>query len=440
MYHVPEEESLERTGLAALQRRKLAALLGRATATNAFYRAKLGGVAFDPAVDPIDKLPFTTRAELQDDQAENPPYGTNLTSPLSEYVRLHQTSGSKGVPLRCLDTAESWEWWKRCWGVIYRAAGVTADDRFIFPFTFGPFIGFWAAFESAVALGNLSLPAGGMTTSARLRFMIDNGVTFIGCTPTYAVRMAEVAAEEGIDLASSAVRGLIVAGEPGGSVPATRARIEAAFGARVFDHWGMTELGPLGFECVDRPGGVHLTESECIVELIDPDSGAAVADGEPGELVVTNLGRVCSPLIRYRTGDRVCIRRERCACGRSFAWMEGGVLGRSDDMVVIRGNNVFPAAIEDIIRGFSEVAEFRMTVAEAGPLTQLEVEIEPAVANEGDSLASRVAAAIRDRLNFRPAVRCVASGSLPRFEMKARRWFRSSKPVPNTAQTSEEST
>lgn len=439
MYHVPEEETLDRAGIDRLQRRKLGELLRRVEATNAFYRRKLGGIIFDPSADPIESLPFTTRDELQQDQADHSPYGTNLTSPLTEYVRLHQTSGSKGVPLRCLDTAESWTWWKRCWGIIYRAAGVTAEDRFMFPFTFGPFIGFWAAFESAVALGNLSLPAGGMTTSARLRFMLDNDVTFVGCTPTYALRMAEVAADEGIALASSAVRGLIVAGEPGGSVPATRSRIEAAFGARVFDHWGMTELGPLGFECVERPGGVHLTESECIAEVIDPATGTAVGEGAEGELVVTNLGRWCSPVIRYRTGDRVRARRERCPCGRWFAWMEGGVLGRADEMVVIRGNNVFPAAVEDIIRGFGEVAEFRMTVAGDGPLVELVIEIEPGVGADGDSLSRRVASAVRDRLNFRPAVRFVAPGTLPRFEMKARRWARSPRPDPNTAQTSGES-
>jgi phenylacetate-CoA ligase len=164
-----------------------------------------------------------------------------------------------------------------------------------------------------------------------------------------------------------------------------------------------------------------------------------VADGEEGELVVSNLGRWCSPLLRYRTGDRVRVRRERCACGRSFAWMEGGVLGRADDMVVIRGNNVFPAAVEDIIRGFGEVAEFRMTVADDGPLVELVIEIEPAVGADGESLAKRVAGAVRDRLNFRPTVKSVAPGTLPRFEMKARRWVRSPRPEPNTAQTSGES-
>ena len=425
-YHCAEEETLDAAGLAALQRQKLSAMLGPVLAGNAFYRRKLAAVDFDPMADPIEKLPFTTRAELERDQVEQPPYGTNLTRPRGDYVRLHQTSGSSGgPPMRWLDTAQNWLWWKKLWGIIYAAAGVTRHDRLFFPFSFGPFVGFWAAFESALALGNLSLSGGGMTTPARLRFMLDNACTVVCCTPTYAMRMAEVASAEGIDLASCGVARLIVAGEPGGSIPATRQRIEETWGARVFDHTGMTEIGALGFECEQAPGGVHLIESECIAEVIDPATGNPVADGEEGELVLTNLGRCDSPLIRYRTNDQVrLIRGRRCACGRWFARMEGGILGRIDDMVVVRGNNIFPASIEAIIRRFDQVAEFRVEVVEDVSLTRLRVDVEPANASEPRELAAQVARAIQDALNFRADVRAVPAGSLPRFEMKARRLVR----------------
>ena len=391
---------------------------------NEFYRRKFAGVAFRPAVDPLEVLPFTTRAEIQQDQIDSPPYGRILTHPVSHYHRLHQTSGSAGVPLRWLDTPASWAWWKRCWGIIYAAAGVTAEDRLFFPFTFGPFIGFWGAFEAAVSMGNLSLPAGGMTTKARLRHLLDHQATFVCCTPTYALRMAEVAAEEGLDLASSPVRGLIVAGEPGGNIPATRGRLEAAWGARVFDHPGMTEMGPWGFECVEAPGGLHAMESEFIVELIDPDSGMALPDGEVGELVVTNLGRWCSPLIRYRTGDRARLIRGRCACGRWFARVDGGILGRGDDMLMIRGNNVFPSAVEGIVREFTEVAEFRIEVDQHGAMAELTITVEPAAAAVTTGLAARIADRVRDRLHFAPQVTLAQPGTLPRFEMKARRLLR----------------
>lgn len=421
-YFVAEQERLGCDELVSLQRRRLAAMMERVLASNPFYAKKFSGVAFDAETGNVQSLPFTTRQEIQQDQQDHPPYGTNLTYPLDRYVRQHQTSGTSGRPLRWLDSADDWAWFRHCWGIIYRAADVGPQDRFIFPFSFGPFIGFWAAFESALAMGNFCLPAGGMTTSARLRYLMENEVTVIGCTPTYALRMAEVAVDEGIDLAGSSVRSLIVAGEPGGNVPSTRARIESAWGARVFDHAGMTEIGPWGFECVEAPGGMHVIESEFIAELIDPDGDQPVPDGEIGELVLTNLGRIGSPLIRYRTGDQVRLTRGLCVCGRSFARVEGGILGRSDDMVIIRGNNVFPSAVEGILRGFDEVAEFRVEVDPGASVTELRIEVEPGSSEGADRLGQRIDRAVRDRLHFRPVLRMVAPGTLPRFEMKAQRW------------------
>ena len=421
-YFVAEQERLGGDELASLQRRRIAAMMERVLASNPFYAKKFSGMAFDAETSNVQSLPFTTRQEIQQDQQDHPPYGTNLTYPIDRYVRQHQTSGTSGRPLRWLDSADDWAWFRHCWGIIYRAADVGPQDRFIFPFSFGPFIGFWAAFESAVAMGNLCLPAGGMTTSARLRYLMENEVTVVACTPTYALRMAEVATDDGIDLAGSSVRMLIVAGEPGGNVPSTRARIESAWGARVFDHAGMTEIGPWGFECVEAPGGMHVIESEFIAELIDPDGDQPVPDGEIGELVLTNLGRLGSPLIRYRTGDQVRLTRGPCACGRSFARVEGGILGRSDDMVIIRGNNVFPSAIEGILHGFDEVAEFRVEVDQGASVTELRIEVEPGSSQGADRLGQRIDRALRDRLHFRPVVRMVAPGALPRFEMKAQRW------------------
>jgi phenylacetate-CoA ligase len=360
-----------------VQRRKLAALLDAVRGTNSFYRRKFDGAAFDPARDPLSALPFTTRAELESDQLAHPPFGSNLTFPLDRYCRFHQTSGSGGRPMRWLDTRESWDWFKRLWGVIFRAAHVAPGERLMFPFSFGPFVGFWAAFEGAVALGNLCLPAGGLSTGSRLKMLVENEVDVVCCTPTYALHMAETARQTGVDLPGAKVRALIVAGEAGGSVPAVRRRIEEGWGARVFDHNGMTEIGALGFECWERPGdGVHLIESECIAEVIDPATGREVPEGEAGELVLTNLGRVGSPLIRYRTGDHVRLTRGRkCACGRWFARLEGGILGRIDDMFTVRGNNVFPNAIEAVIRRFDEVAEFRCTVTSGGALATVAVEV-----------------------------------------------------------------
>lgn len=421
-YYIPSEETLDRPELQALQRRKLAGMLREMLPGNEFYRRKLEGIRFDPLKDPMEALPFTTRAELEQNQIEHPPYGTNLTYPREKYCRLHQTSGSAGRPLRWLDTAQNWAWWKECWGTIYAAAGITDADRLVFPFSFGPFVGFWGAFEASVALGRFVLAAGGMSTTARLRYIFDNEATVVCCTPTYALRMAEVAAEEGIDLTASPVRALIVAGEPGGSIVATKHRIESAWGARCFDHTGMTEIGPLGFECLENPHGVHFMENQCIVEIIDPVTGRPSKDGV-GELVITNLGRPGSPVIRYRTADQVQAQYGRCACGRSFVHFAGGILGRVDDMFVVSGNNVFPSAIENLLRDFPEVAEYGVEMHKESALAQVRIKLEPTPAACGDGgLSERVARHMQDRLHFKPLVEIVPVGSLPRFEMKARRF------------------
>jgi phenylacetate-CoA ligase len=423
--NVLDQERLDSQSLHAIQRAKLAAMLAELNAGNAFYQRKLAKISFDPSRDSLDRLPLTIRAELEADQIAHPPYGTNLTYPISRYTRYCQTSGTGGRPMRWLDTNESWDWIGRCWGKIFNAADVSPDDRLLFAFSFGPFLGFWGAFDSSVAHGFLSIPAGGMSTTARLKMIFDNQVTVVLCTPTYALRMAEVARQEGLDLARSSVRALFVAGEPGGSIPETKKAIESAWGARMFDHSGMTELGPMSFECQEAPGGVHVIESEYIVEVIDPQTGNEVPDGQIGELVVTNLGRWGSPLIRYRTNDQVRLTRSACACGRTFARLEGGILGRVDEMFIVRGNNVFPTAVEAVLRGFAEVVEFRVNILESGTLTRVKLEIEPAPEfSDMPSLCERIARTLQETLSFKAEVQAVSPGTLPRFEMKARRFVR----------------
>ncbi len=391
-------------------------------------RFEAAGCAPQEVQAPADlaRLPLTTKAELVADQLAVPPYGTNLTG-LGHAVsaRLHQTSGRRAVP-RCgwLDTPTSWEWVTSCWRQIFEITRTTSEDVVAFPFSFGPFLGFWAAFDAACRMGALCLPAGGLTSQARLQMIRDNEATVICCTPTYAMRLAEVAAEEGIDLASSAVRSIIVAGEPGGSVPSLRSAIEKAWGARVFDHWGMTEVGPLAVECPENPGGLHLLETECIAEILDPSSQQPVPVGSQGELVITNLGRTSSPLFRYRTGDLVVADTNPCPCGRHLLRLKGGILGRLDDMVTIRGNNVFPSSIEGILREFPEIAEYRIDVETQRSMQHIKITIEPHGNVQSTPLLENVGRAIRDRLHFQAEIVAAPPGQLPRFELKSRRFFR----------------
>lgn len=428
-FHDLAAEKLDAAALAELQAAKLRALLHVIAAGNKFYKARLktaGLKAGDIAKASFSELPYTTKADLINDQAKNAPFGTNLSAPMSDYTRFHQTSGSTGSPLRWLDTPESWDVLLRNWSWIYFAAGVKPKDRLCFTFSFGPFIGFWTAFESAVRYGALCFPAGGLSTSARLRFMLDNGITVVCCTPTYALRMAEIAAEEKVNIALSPVRLLLVAGEPGGSVPQTRARIEEAWGARCVDHYGMTEVGPACFECEKTRGRLHVIESEYIAECIDPKTGKAVSDGESGELVLTNLSRTASPALRYRTGDIVRMKRHApCACGRSFLALEGGILGRVDDMLLVRGVNVYPSGVEEVVRRFPEIAEFRVEVDQQRAMTELKVIIE--VSGDPDEAAGvsrQLAAEFQRVFSLRIPIELTPPGSLPRFEMKAKRWVR----------------
>jgi phenylacetate-CoA ligase len=389
---------------------RIAANLSELQRQNAFYRAKLPKAARE-----LRDLPFTTKAELSEDQAAHPPFGSNLTYPIERYVRLHQTSGTTGRPLRFLDTADSWEWWRECWQPIYRAAGVTAADRIFFAFSFGPFVGFWSAFAGAERLGALCLTGGAMTTIERVAAIVATEATVLMATPTYALRLAEAGREEGIDLARSALRVSIHAGEPGASIPATRDRIEKELGVEAFDHTGATEIGAHGFSCSARDG-VHINESEFIAEILDARSGEARDEGE-GELILTNLGRWGMPVIRYRTGDRVTAVRGSCSCGRSLMKLAGGIAGRVDDMVTVRGVNVFPSAIEAIVRRFDEVGEYRVELARVREMDELRCTIEAPA-----DVAERVASAIHRELGIRCLVESVAPGTLPRFEMKAKRF------------------
>jgi phenylacetate-CoA ligase len=271
----------------------------------------------------------------------------------------------------------------------------------------------------------MAIPGGGMRSAARLRTMIESSATVLCCTPTYAIRLAEVAAEENIFLGAAKIRTLIVAGEPGGSVQATRSHISRLWGgARIVDHHGMTEIGPVSYGCPKRHGVLHVIGDSYIPEVIDPLGGQPVPRGVTGELVLTNLGRLGSPLVRYRTSDLVqAAMEEKCECGTRDLALAGGILGRTDDMLVVRGVNVYPSAVDNILRGFEAVSEYRVEVQNHRTLPELSIRVEPAPEHANDShLAHRLETALTNAFALRIPVSVVPQGSLPRFEMKARRW------------------
>jgi phenylacetate-CoA ligase len=427
----------DRDQIEAAQLDGLRSLIGKIAESNAFYRGRLraAGIGSDleKIADYFVRLAFTLKAEIVEDQLQNPPFGTNLTYPIDRYVRYHQTSGTSGEPIRWLDTSESWSWMVENWADVFRVSGVEPGDRIFFAFSFGPFLGLWTAFEAGTRIGCLCVPGGGMSTSARLKAILENRCTVLCCTPTYAARLGEAALEEDIDLGKSEIRRVMVAGEPAAGIPATRARLEQLWpGARVVDHHGMTEIGPVSVECPARRGVLHILEAAFIPEVIDAATGEWVRPGEEGELVLTNLGRDGSPLLRYRTGDRVLLddrpANKPCACGRYDMALPGGILGRTDDMVVVRGVNVHPSAVEAVVRRFRAVAEFRVHLLTGGALAELLLDVEPVPdCTDPAELARLVESALRDTFNLRIPVRPVECGALPRFELKARRWVRESQ-------------
>jgi len=428
-----------RPAIAAQQLAQLRRLLDAILPANRFYRENPAGLDTRlSSLDDLRRFPFTTKPELSADQRAFPPYGSNLTYPAASCTRFHQTSGTTSAPLRWLDTPESWQSMVESWKKIYRLAGVRSGDRVYFAFSFGPFIGFWLAFDAAQQLGCLCLPGGGLSSQGRLKAIIDNSAGVLCCTPSYAIRLAEVAAAGKIDLGSSRVRLIIVAGEPGGSIPATRRRLEQLWpGARVFDHHGMTETGPISHQCPAQAGVLHVIESAYLAEVIDP-GGNPVPAGELGELVVTTLDRLASPLLRYRTGDLVRAAAPSngggprppqfspdspCACGCHDFALAGGILGRADDMLIVRGVNIYPSAMEDLLRGFAEIVEYQVKVDHGPSLPELSLQLElSAGCADAEDVVRRVQAGLHAAFNLRVPIALAPAGTLPRFEMKASRW------------------
>ncbi|TWU58077.1 phenylacetate--CoA ligase family protein [Rubripirellula reticaptiva] len=368
------------------------------------------------SLEDLASLPLMTKDALLGDTRCSP--GRVFDLPRCQYTRLHQTSGTRGFPMAVLDTPDDWAWWLRCWDFVLDAANVTDQDVALMAFSFGPFIGFWTAHDALVRRRATVVPGGGMSSENRLQMINDYECTVMCCTPTYALHLSEVAKKLGIDLTRNTVSRIIVAGEPGGSIASIRHTIEHAWGAKVIDHTGASEVGAWGFGS-DDGRGIHVIETEFIAECLvfDDDSpgGRTVDDGEPAELVLTSLGRLGGPVLRYRTGDIVRgYRNHDQPC--KFLWLDGGVLGRSDDMIVIRGVNVFPSSIEAIIREVESTAEFRIIVTRKNHMDQLAIEVEAE-----QSSADRLAGLLRDRLAMRIDVQALPSESLPKFEAKAKR-------------------
>lgn len=432
-YWNPKNETMPRERLRALQLGKLRDLCAWAEARSPFHRERFARAGFRAEQirtwDDLRRIPTMTREEWMESQAANPPYGNLPAADPEVAIRLHTTSGTTGrMPLRALDGMRDWEWISECWAYGFHAMGVRPRDTVFIAFSYAQFIGFWGAHYANEKLGALVIPSGSLPTETRVKLIVENGATVVCATPTYVLRLAEVGRQLGLDLAGSKVATIVLSGEPSGSVPAVRRQIEAAWNARCGDSAGMTEIGTIFmYECRHQPGGCHILEDHFIEEVIDPETGRACDYGEQGERVCTSFGRGILPVLRYRTCDIVEKRpAAECTCGRTFDIYHGGIQTRVDDMHKIRGTNVYPRAVEAIVREHAEIDEFQVVLHTDPASGRDEVTVrcdmkpghEAAWAALQPALAKELAEAHE---NLRFNLELAAPGELPRFELKAKR-------------------
>jgi len=398
-----------------------------------FYRRKFSEAGVTPndikSIEDVRKVPFTTKAELLKSQQEHPIFGDFPCLPPEATCRVFQTSGTTGIPLKVPFSKK--DWFKNCFeqfSYYVYAYGIESKDVAFFPFVYGLFVAWWGLQATMEQHSVTIVPGGGQTSETRLKSIIDWGATVVCGTPTYILYLGELAQKMGIDLPNSKARIVVTAGEPGAQVPATKSLVERLWGAKNYDDIGSTEITNFGFECIAQ-NGTHLNEAMFLPESLDKETGKPVGPGEVGELVLSNLCCETAPLLRYKTGDLVRFNYDRCECGRTFLRMDGGVIGRADDMFYFGGVNIFPSAIENFVRQVPEFSnEYQLVVPRQGSGKKLRIRVEPATADISEDRLQRAVKTLLDNIAYNikitPDVEVAAVGSLPRFEGKARRIIR----------------
>jgi len=428
----PDAETIDHDEIRDLQWMKLRAVLSHVYEGSPFYRERLNRAGCRPhEVSSLEdfsaRCPLLSRQELNAAQAASPPYGTLPAINPRFAVFHHQTSGSTlAPPMRTFDTARDWAFIVDRFATGLYALGARPGDRAAIAFGYGVFMGFWAGHYALQRIGCQVLPTGGMDSEKRVDLLIAHGVDIVLTTPTYALRLAQVASDMGIDLANDArIKLVVTSGEP--RPTPTRQRIADRFGAYVGEVAGMTEAGFIMFECAEDPPGMHIIETDFIEEVLHPETREPVDYGQQGVRVMTTLGREGIVMLRYWTNDLVIKRPySDCRCGRTWDIYQGGIRGRADDLRKIRGVWFSPLMVEELVRSdFPEVDEFQTVHDTVDDVDAIIIHLEPKSELPQDryeELRERFLRQARSTLNFTPRVEIAAPGSLPRFEMKAIRF------------------
>ncbi len=429
----PLLETMPEERIRELQLRKFRRILSWAYNRSKFHRELYDNAGLKPedirTLEDAAKVPKVEKSMMRSIQSKEPyPYGDMLCVPLEEVTEFRQTSGTTGQPVYQPDTWEDWEWWSECWAYILYAQGYRSRDRVFIPFGYNVFVAFWAGHYGAEKLGCEVVPGGVLNTEARVLKMQELRATAMMGTPTYILSMADVARIKlGLDPPKDLwVRRITCAGEPGASVPATKHRIQEAWGAKVFDHVGATEIGAWSYECEEQPGGLHVNEAMFLVQIEDLDTGRLIQEpGRPGKMVITAFDRLAQPCVRFDSKDIIMWSQEPCRCGRSFRLIQGGVLGRADDITKVKGVLLAPTAIEDVVRSIPELGdEYEVVVSREKDTDRiaLKVELQPWAQSRQQEVLSRLIQELRVKTNLGYEISFHPYGSLPRYEVKARRF------------------
>ena len=431
-YWNPLLETLPREKIRALQLAKFRRIFKWTYEHSAFHRSLYTEAGVEPgdikSFADIQRVPKVEKAMMRGIQCKDPfPYGDALCVPLDEVCIFRQTSGTTGQPVYQPDTWQDWEWWSECWAYILWAQGYRPQDRVFIPFGYNVFVAFWAGHYAAEKIGCEVVPGGVLDTQARILKIRELQATAMMATPTYVLGMAETARDAlNLDPASLSIKKITCAGEPGASIASTKKRMEDAWGAKVYDHAGATEIGAWSFECSHQPGGIHANEAMFLVEIEDPATGMPIEEpGVKGKMIITAFDRLAQPCVRFDTKDIIEWEETVCPCGRTFRLIKGGVIGRADDITKVKGVLLAPAAIEEVVRGIDDLGdEYEVIVDKLGDLDRikLKVEIKPEATDRLKTVESELKDQLRLKTNLSYRVEFYDLGKLPRYEVKARRF------------------
>jgi len=428
----PILETLPREKIRQLQLRKFKQIFKWAYNHSKFHKLLYVNAGIKPedirSFDDIRKIPTVEKSMMRDIQGKEPfPYGDALCVPLEEVTVFRQTSGTTGQPVYQPDTWQDWEWWMECWSTILWAQGYRPMDKVFIPFGYNIFVAFWAGHYAAEKIGCEVIPGGVLDTKARILKIQELRATAMMGTPTYILGMAETARMKmNLDPAHLTINKITCAGECGASIPSTKRRLEDAWGAKVYDHAGATEIGAWSFECLEQPGGMHVNEALFLVEIADMETGEIIEEpGRQGRMIITALDRQAQPCVRFDSKDVIEWSKEACPCGRTSRLIKGGVVGRADDITKVKGVLLAPSAIEEVVRAVDGLGdEYEVIVDKVGDADriQLKVEVLPEAQNRCRLIEATLSDQLRLKTNLRYDIEICGCETLPRYEVKAKRF------------------